>query len=169
MTAATPKTGTRAWFAILAAHDIADSLRRLRLPCAARLSLPTATPQDWDDIGTELAALAIDELREHERRHRPARSARLVPRTGDRARVVGQTLETEGVGESSGRVDGHHHRAATLLRGVHRDQRGGGGLADPPGSAAHDDRCPVDHLGERAWRHGVPDGGEADTDGDIGS
>ena len=68
MTAATPKTGTRAWFAILAAHDIADSLRRLRLPCAARLSLPTATPQDWDDIGTELAALAIDELREHERR-----------------------------------------------------------------------------------------------------
>ena len=63
-----PKTGTRAWFAILAAHDIADSLRRLRLPCAARLSLPTATAADWDDIGTELAALAVDELREHERR-----------------------------------------------------------------------------------------------------
>ena len=68
MTAATPKTGTRAWFAVLAAHDIADSLRRLRLPCAARLASATATPQDWDDIGTELAALAVDELREHERR-----------------------------------------------------------------------------------------------------
>lgn len=63
-----PKTGTRAWFAILAAHDIADSLRRLRLPCAARLSLPTATAADWDDIDTELAALAVDELRGHERR-----------------------------------------------------------------------------------------------------
>jgi hypothetical protein len=63
-----PQTGTRAWYAVLAAHDIADSLRRLRLPCAARLSLPTATPQDWDDIGTELAALAVDDVREHERR-----------------------------------------------------------------------------------------------------
>ena len=66
---ATPKIGTRAWFAVLAAHDIADSLRRrLRLPCAARLASATATPQDWSDIGTELATLVVDKLCEHERR-----------------------------------------------------------------------------------------------------
>ena len=71
---ALPKPGTRAWYAILVAFDIADSLRSLGLPCAARLCVATAPAEDWRDIATEIRRAAVDELRAHDARaaHRAA-------------------------------------------------------------------------------------------------
>ena len=63
---AAPKPGARPWYAILVAHDIADSLRSLGLPCAARLCTAAALAEDWRDIATELESVTVSDLRVHE-------------------------------------------------------------------------------------------------------
>ena len=66
--APSPRPGTRAWYAALVAFDLADTLRSLRLPCAARLCVATAPAEDWRDVATELRAVTVSEMRVHEAR-----------------------------------------------------------------------------------------------------
>lgn len=61
------RPGSRAHFAALVAHDIADSCRRLRLPCAATIARTASTPAAWRDVAEELGAVAVGSDREHER------------------------------------------------------------------------------------------------------
>lgn len=72
-----PKPGTRAWYAALVAFDLADTLRSVRLPCAARLATATAFADDWRDIATELESATVSELRVHEVRA-AAKAARFM-------------------------------------------------------------------------------------------
>jgi hypothetical protein len=65
VTAPLPRAETRAWWSILVAFDVADSLRSLRLPCAARCATTDATAEAWREISTELAQLAHHEGRAH--------------------------------------------------------------------------------------------------------
>jgi hypothetical protein len=72
-----PKPGTRPWYAALVAFDLADTLRSVRLPCAARLCRSDAPADDWRDITTELESATVSELRVHEVRA-AAKAARFM-------------------------------------------------------------------------------------------
>lgn len=61
-----PRPGTRPWYANLVAYDIADSLRSLGLPCAARACTADATPETWREIDVELSHVAVAYERSHE-------------------------------------------------------------------------------------------------------
>ena len=63
-----PKRGTPAHFAGLVRFDMADTLRSLGLPCAARIARDASTPDDWRDIAAEVRALTVPALRAHEQR-----------------------------------------------------------------------------------------------------
>mgnify|MGYP006921336580 CR=1 FL=1 len=98
-----PTPGTRAYYRTLATYDIADSCRRLRLPCAAAIALTASTPAEWRDVAAELGAVAVGADREHERA--AVRRAATVMSADQVSTAIGHLARLRGVEVSEWEAD----------------------------------------------------------------